>query len=148
MCLYIRCLARDNIRVQGWTNGPSDQWAVGPMGRRINGPSDQWAVGPMGRRTNGPSDQWVVRRTNGPSDQWAVGLMGRRNDAMECIFAIYCVHIMVYIICNVLYKIAMKSSGIEVPWSTAALLSNAFTVAYEIQNSKVCNVSTSNVDAK
>ena len=33
------------------TNGSSDQWVFGPMGRRTNGFSDQWVVGPMGCRT-------------------------------------------------------------------------------------------------
>ena len=42
------------------TNGPSDQWVVGPMSRRTNGSSDQWVVGLMGRRTNGPSDYRAV----------------------------------------------------------------------------------------
>ena len=49
-------LVTDNIREQGCylkmisrTNGQSDQWAVGPMGRA----SDQWVVGLLGRRTIG-----------------------------------------------------------------------------------------------
>ena len=33
------------------TNGSSDQWVFGPMGRQTNGFSDQWVVGPMGCRT-------------------------------------------------------------------------------------------------
>ena len=81
-----------NIHSHIHTNGPLDQRAVEPMGRRANGssdlsdqrarrtkgPSDQRAVGPQGRRTKGftkfgPLNQRAVRlvshRINGTSDQ-------------------------------------------------------------------------------
>ena len=45
------------------TDGPSDQWAFGPMDLQTNGPFDQEAFGPMTLLTNGPSDQWLFGPT-------------------------------------------------------------------------------------
>ena len=68
---------------------PSDQRAIGPMGRRTFWTNGH--VSPMGRWTNGLSDYRVVgstglqnlaRRTNGLSDRGAVKLTGCRTNGV------------------------------------------------------------------
>ena len=54
------------------TKGTPNQWAVKPMSRRTNGPSDQWVIGPVGPMSTsdqcavGPTDCWTTES----SDQW------------------------------------------------------------------------------